>query len=738
MTYILLGALACALTSLVTGLAVIRASKIALSRLECICTAYVIGSALVSTFTLAAALTSLARRGVFLSIAAVALVGLWHFVPWLKSLKPASLDGVSFVGRCLFAAALLVYGGIYLRHALTPEMSPDGQMYHLGLVNLWNHAHRMSRITDVYAALPQGMEMLFLFAFSIGRHSAAALTHFSFLVLLPIVLLLYGIRFGGAGAAGVAGIIAFVTPLVGWDGSVAYNDVALAVSVTTSVYLLQIWRHERAAGALLAGSLLAGYCFSIKYTGAFVPLLFIGTVLWDLRRERPAIAARTLLIAVCVIAIAPVPYLARNWFWFHNPIAFFGNSIFPNPYFHISFERSYTQDMAHLNGISWSELPREITFGGPKLPDSLGPLYALAPIALVGVLFSQTRFLLLGALIAAGPFVANKSARFLIPALPLILLVMCFVLNRLSRSALVLYSVAGIQLVLSWPAVVNWIHSPRLPGPELASSSWQVALRREPEERYLAGSEDEYVMARQIESHVPEGEIVFALRGGAAQSYTTRFILSSYRSAVAEKAFGLLYAQESSPADYRWRWSAAFPRTLTREILIYQTAVADEMWNVSEVRLLDRGRLVPEPQHLRWFARPNPWDANLLSDGVEVTRWRSWERMRPGMYVGVEMKPPQFVDGIEILSGNGPWAASLDPRMIDTSGRWLCPVSAGWHAAPPLDLRKAAAAELKREGIRYVLISQYAPDEQEFRKKPGLWSMRELVSTREATLYQIE
>jgi hypothetical protein len=668
----------------------------------------------------------------------LALACLWRLLPWIRSLKPARFDNVPLAGRILFAAALVACGSIYFQQALSPEMSPDGQMYHLGLVNLWSHAHRMFRVVDVYASLPQGLEMLFLFAFSIGRHSAAALTHFSFLMFLPVLMLLYGIRFGQAGSAAIAGTIAFVTPIVGWDGSVAYNDVALAVSALAAVYLLQVWRQEKACGALLTGSLVAGYCLSIKYTGAFVPLLFAVTVVWDLRRERRDIAARMLLLMAIAMAVAPLPYIVKNWFWFHNPVAFFGNSIFPNPYFHVSFEKSYIYNMVHLNGITWRQVPWEITVGGSRLPDSLGPFYILVPIALAGLFFPQERFLTIAALIAAGPFAANKSARFLIPALPLILLVLCSVLNRLTRSTWVLYSVAVIQLVLSWPAVVNRIHSPRLPDPALSSSSWRAALRKVPEEQYLTDSDADYAMARQIESRVPEGETVFALRAGAAQSYTTRFILSSYRSAAAERISDLLYAQEGSSNEFRWHWSAAFPRTRTQEVVIIQTANTDETWDVSEVRLLDRGKMVTGAHRGHWFASPNPWDADLLSDGLEVTRWRSWERMRLGMYIGVDMDVPQFVDGVELVSGNGPWATSLDAHIMKANSQKVCPLSAQWHAQPPLDLRKAAAQELKRNSIHYVLISQYAPDEQAFRKDPALWGMHELVSTREATLYRID
>ena len=74
---------------------------------------------------------------------------------------------------------------IYLAFAMAPEASPDGAGYHLGLVQRYLHEHGFVAITDnFYAAMPGGVEMLFLFAFAFGRHSAAAMVHFTFLVAL--------------------------------------------------------------------------------------------------------------------------------------------------------------------------------------------------------------------------------------------------------------------------------------------------------------------------------------------------------------------------------------------------------------------------------------------------------------------------------------------------------------------------------------------------------------------------
>ena len=57
----------------------------------------------------------------------------------------------------------------------------------------------------MYAALSQGMEMLFVPAFAIGQHSAAALVHLAFTAALAMLLFAYGRRLGkpwvGAAAA---------------------------------------------------------------------------------------------------------------------------------------------------------------------------------------------------------------------------------------------------------------------------------------------------------------------------------------------------------------------------------------------------------------------------------------------------------------------------------------------------------------------------------------------------------
>jgi hypothetical protein len=736
---ILLGFLACAVTSLAFGLLAVRWLRMEVGRWECVCLGYVMGSAITSTLTLAIAWLAWIREAVFVSLTLAAVFVLWRLAPWWRGLKPTRIDSIPVFFRWAFGAAWVVYGVIYFRYALAPEVSPDGTAYHLGLVNLWHHARRLYWLPDMYAALPDGMEMLYLFAFSIGRHSAAALVHFSFLMVLPLLMVLYGIRFGiSRGAAPCAAILVFVTPLVGWDGSVAYNDVALAAVVFASVYLLQIWRSEKNTRYLVASSLLAGFAFAIKYTGGFLLLFVMATVIWELRRVSFRRQAQTLFITAAMMAVTPLPYLVRNSVWYGNPVAPFANSIFRNPNFHVSFEQDYVRSQSHLNDVSWSELPRELTLGGPKLGQNLGPIYLLAPIAVAGLLWPQSRILVMAALIVGAGYAGNVSARFLILILPFVWLAAAFVLSRLPRSIWILGALSVAQLVTSLPWVMKHTLIPKIPGPGLNRVWWNMALRIEPEERYLARQSDAYVMAREIESHVPDGETVLSLGGGYFQSYTTRFVMELVQSAQTESARDLLYSNLESATWAKRRFTAVFPEVRARQLVVLQTATDSGMWSVTDIRLWHGNQRIAPPATENLEAFPNPWDIGLAFDGLEATRWRSWERMRPGMHIRVRFPSAQLIDRVDVLSDDFQWFSDMDIRILTEKGEWVCPLSARWRVDPPADLRKEASEALKRRGIHYVLIARGVPEEAAYRNNLAAWGMHKVVSTQDATLYQIE
>ena len=135
---------------------------------------------------------------------------------------------------------------------MAPEFSPDGAGYHLSLAARYLREHGFHRITwNMYANLSAGMEMLFLFAFAFGKHwRGTGAPGFPARANEPDVRLRQARGVSGAGAC--AGLLVFASPVVGIDGTSAYNDVAVAAIAFTVFYLLQIWDEQRSTRLLIA------------------------------------------------------------------------------------------------------------------------------------------------------------------------------------------------------------------------------------------------------------------------------------------------------------------------------------------------------------------------------------------------------------------------------------------------------------------------------------------------------
>src|SRR5581483_5934315 len=168
----------------------------------------------------------------------------------------------------LFAICYAGFAMLYLLYGLLPETAPDAITYHIGLVMEYYRHHGLVPITtSMYASMPQGLEMLFLFVYPFGRQNSGAAVHLLFLLTAPFGILWFGRRFGFE-RAGVAGaLLFFMSPMVGRDGTTGYVDVALASVAFAGFYLAELWRMERDERLLLPLGLVTGFAMAIKYTG---------------------------------------------------------------------------------------------------------------------------------------------------------------------------------------------------------------------------------------------------------------------------------------------------------------------------------------------------------------------------------------------------------------------------------------------------------------------------------------
>ena len=687
-----------------------------------VATAFVSGAAVLSAGIFALSILKLAYPPVFLSTGIAVLVLGRH----RPSTKPRAIAG----NRWLIGLFLLIFGCyfvLYFFNAMAPEASPDGTAYHLGLVSRYLREHGFARITwNMYASLSQGAEMLFLMAFAFGKHSAAAMTHFAFLLALVWQMFRYGQREGFPLAAACAGLIVFASPVVGIDGTSAYNDVALAAAGFTLFTMLQRWDRERRGRFLLAIGLLAGFCYAIKYTAALAVPYALVFVAWKSRRVRDVA-----VVALCA-SFMILPWMAKNWVWVDNPAAPFFNRLFPNAYITPAAEQEYAQHFTMYGLKSRWQIPMEVAVDG-SLSGLVGPVFLLSPVALLALWNRQGRRLLAAAVVFGAFYFSNIGSRFLIPVLPYLALVMMLALVRVPALAV---AVAVVHSVISWPAVI-----PRYSQPgawRLNSIPWRAALRIEPEEEYLERRLPNYGVARMVERTTPPGATIFAF-SAPPEAYTSRKILVAYQSAGNRVAGGILWTAYVPAAAPTMEMRFSFPRQALQVLRVTQTNRGADLWHIHELRVYDGPNEIPRGPEWRARAHPYSWGIEQAFDNSLVTFWMCGEAIAPGQWVEVDFGRPRQADSLVIQTAPDQPGIRLRLDGSDASGRWkpLAEAPRIGVTGRPTGLRAAAAAELKRRGIDYVLAFDGEIGADDLAGNAAEWGIREVGKQGGAHLYRL-
>lgn len=702
------------------GTALLRWLRVKLYRPEERFIGFVVGAACLSFAVFAITAAGLAYKGVFLALG----IG---FLCFYRRSRGPSLPPLPRLWLIVFALPYAVFAVLYLAHALLPEASPDGLVYHVPYVVRAYREHRFPRITtDMFAALPEGAEMLFLFAFAFGKHSATAMAHFLFLLTAPLGMLSYARRIGSPAAGVVGSLLFFLSPVAGKDGTSAYNDVALACTLFTLFYLLQIWREERASGLLVPIGLLAGFAFAIKYTGALAAPYAGGFVLFHLWRARKPVWRPAVIIAACAFSMM-APWMLKNAFFLGNPVAPFGNRFFPNPYYTTFSEQEFIRVSSTINGVRGRELPLEATVGS-RLQGIVGPVFLLAPVALPALWSPAGRQLLLAGALFATPYYRNIGTRFLIPPLPFLALAMALVLARWRAAAI---TVVLLDALASWPAIVHrysaepWTFSPM---------DWRSALRLRPETDFLRDV-DGYEIGKIVEETVPAGQRVFSFNM-LQQAYQTRETVGGWQSAFGRRIAEDLLTPIWEQLRPVWRHTFRFPQRTARRIRLIQTQREEiDRWSINEVRILRAGVELPRLPQWRLRAQPNPWDAQLAFDNNPVTRWTSAEAYAPGMFVEIDLGAPLALDEVTVECAHD--QEGMRMRLEDESG--LVAANAEIHdVAPPEGLRRAAVQALNLNGIHWILIRNSELGTNDWSERRPQWGITLAAEHGPFRLYRLD
>ncbi len=627
---------------------------------------------------------------------------------------------------------------LYFFHAWAPETSPDGSGYHLGLVSQYLRAHGFKRYINIYAALSGGVEMLFVPAFAIGKHSAAALLHYFFLLALALAMLAYGRRIGKPWAGAVGAFLVYASPVTGIDATSAYNDLAVATIVFAVFYWLEIWDEHFNAKALIPIGLLAGYAYAAKYNACVIALYAIGFVFWRSLKAGRGILLRRILTLSAFAAVMVAPWMLKDWITFHNPIAPFGNRIFRNPYFTVAFEQQYFAYLHRYDLPNLWALPLEATVRGQATSGLVGPVFLAAPLALLGLRFRAGRRLLAAGALVGATYFANVGTRFLIPALPFLALVMAIPLPAAPGFAA---AVMAIHALLSWPSIIPRYSAP-YPWRLQPVILYKQALRIIPQDRYLREAFPPYSVARMVEFYVPKGERVLSMGSGVAEAYTSREILEGYESAFNATLVDFVNVGWLDNFQPRVSEQFEFPTKALRRIRVIQkdTGRPAEQWSVHELRFFKEGVELPRSPDWRLSAWPNPWQVQLAFDNSQATRWRTWEQVAPGMYIEVDFGKPQALDEVRIERS---WDYNLHTGVEifdETAGAWreLPSRSQTREINPDPNIRREATRELGLRGIHYLLVNDNQAGAKDLREDPEGWGLTFLAESYGARLYRVK
>lgn len=699
------------------------------SREEALGMRFVAGAGLYSALVFLLGICHLYYRPVFVAVPLVLALAAWRMGAW--NLPAERLPELPlFWRRMLWLAAPFTV--LYLANAMAPEASPDGSAYHLGLVAKYYRERAMVPVTtNLYAALSQGMEMLFLAAYAVGRHSAAAMVHFTYLLVLPWMLVSYGRRYAMPGAGVAAALLVYCSPVVGIDGISAYNDVAAAALWFAMFCVLRRMEAQpQARGLWVLAGVLGGCAYGMKYT-LFPALLLAGVwVIWMHRRA----CLRPLVTMGAAASVFIAPWVIRNTLWWHNPLAPFFNRWFPNPYMQYWFELEYRRHMSMYSLERWTQIPLEVTVHGAHLNGLLGPVFLLAPLALLALRNAEGRRLLLAAAFALATYPSNIGTRFLIPALPFVAMAMAV---PFGGARWVLAAVVTLHALFSTPPLIP-VYSNQWAW-RLAKVPWKEALRLRSEDEFIQSQLNTYALTRKLEELVPAGRRILGF-GQLPEAYTNRDFMVAFQSAEGNglrDIFLTALTQERHPTRMV-RLRIPFGRR--RAVRVVQDRDdSGGQWSITEMRIYDRDREISRSPLWRLRAEPTLHEVQKAFDGSYVTRWLTDQGRYNGMFVEVDFGRTEFVDQVVLhLSPDQPW----DTYHVEVPGD-----AGGWERAKtelkmdevttPLGMRRAVVEELLRRDVEYLVISESDFGAGDLLLNRAVWGVEQLADLAGVRLYRL-
>jgi hypothetical protein len=184
----------------------------------------------------------------------------------------------------------------------------------------------------------------------------------------------------------------------------------------------------------------------------------------------------------------------------------------------------------------------------------------------------------------------------------------------------------------------------------------------------------------------------------------------------------------------------SFPELLTTRLrVVLPGAKPDQVWEVSELRVLNQSRELPRSPFWKIAAFPDPWEAPFAFDNNAVSKWSTERYGAHGAFLEIGFDHSTAVDSVLLVSP--PDAPEEIGVSAELSPHGLIPLTTSIHTtmvAPPAGMRRAAIAMIKSYGFEYLIVSHSDYHADDFQKYAYFWGIRSAAQTGEWTLYHLE
>jgi hypothetical protein len=350
----------------------------------------------------------------------------------------------------------------------------------------------------------------------------------------------------------------------------------------------------------------------------------------------------------------------------------------------------------------------------------VGPVFLLAPLALLALRRKVGVQLMLAAVVFGLPYFANLGTRFLLPCLPFLSLALAIALARPEWLACV---VVVAHAVLSYPAVLSRYVEP---------GAWRLEQMAWPKARYLEETLEEYAMCQEINKSVPANEGIFSLHG-FPQLYVKPQIVFSGQSSLANSYRDTLLSAVLAEVKPTHRYTVSFAAQRVDGVRIEATSAVP--WSVTEMRF-------DFPRESRWRVRAssNIWEAAAAFDNNPVTKWTAGEAGSEAQFLEVDFGGEVTVDRVW-LDGPPP-SEAVNVRVLVHSG------GGSWRAVEqsvteetleaPARMRRAAIEALKKENLHWLLLSDRDVGAQDFAERGRQWGITLVCRKGRYSLYRFD